>query len=312
LDLADQERSRFAYSYSIYQVEYSRNLIFTSGARMDRVFDAIVDRSRSRLDVPKVRTMFGHKGRPHRKGGDLSPRQAVVIETPRWDLTIFKVHFGLLTLKAYTKGEHVLRFQAVVHNTRQLRCGRVLERFPDIVARLHTMVDRFLTTLDCVDIGFIADGTLDNLAAPSQVGNTRVGGIDMNKPRSRAVLAAAAALSVAPDGFTVADLAAKVHAMTGTDYSVRQAAYDIKKLRAKQLLLKPPHSRRYHVPPEAARTMSALTVLRDHVIAPILAGVRSPRQGRKPAAWTAVDRDYETLRVDMQTLFQDLGIATAA
>jgi hypothetical protein len=31
--------------------------------------------------------------------------------------------------------------------------------------------------------------------------------------------------------------------------------------------------------------------LRDH-IAPILAGVRSPRMGRKPAHWTDIDRDY--------------------
>jgi len=34
LDLADQERSGFRYSYSIYQVEYSRNLLFDSGAQM--------------------------------------------------------------------------------------------------------------------------------------------------------------------------------------------------------------------------------------------------------------------------------------
>jgi len=29
---------------------------------------------------------------------------AAVIEKPRYDLTLFKVHFGLLTLKGYTKG----------------------------------------------------------------------------------------------------------------------------------------------------------------------------------------------------------------
>jgi len=139
---------------------------------------------------------------------------------PPTTYAVFKVHFGLLTLKAYTKGEHVLRFEAVVHNTRQLRCGRILERFPDIVARLHAMVDRFLTTLDCVDIGFVPDGVLETLAAPSKVGATRLGGIDLSKPRTRAVLAAAVALSVTPDGFTVADLAAKVNAMTGTDYTI--------------------------------------------------------------------------------------------
>jgi hypothetical protein len=315
LDLADQDRSGFRYSYSIYQVEYSRNLIFASGAQLDRTFESIVDRTRSRLDVPKVRTMFGARGRPHRKGGDLSPRQGVVIEKPRWDLTIFKVHFGLLTLKAYSKGEHVLRFEAVVHNTRQLGIGRVLERFPDIVDRLRAMVERFLTMLDCVDVGFIADGVLDDLPLPSHLGATRLGGIDMNKPRARAVMAAAGALSVAPDGFTVADFAAKLNAMgnlAGTDYSVRQAAYDIRKLRAKRLVVKPDHSRRYHVPAGAARTMSALAVLRDQVIAPILAGVASPRRGRRPSTWTKVDQDYDTLRVGMHALFNDLGLVTAA
>ena len=35
-----------------------------SGAQMDRVFDTVVDRTRSRLDVPMLRTLFGAKQRP--------------------------------------------------------------------------------------------------------------------------------------------------------------------------------------------------------------------------------------------------------
>ena len=50
--------------------------------------------------------------------------------------------------------------------------------------------------------------------------------------------------------------------------------------------------------------------LRDQVIAPILAAVRSPRMGRKPAHWTRVDRDYERIRIDMQTVFSELAIET--
>ena len=38
----------------------------------------------------------------------------------------------------------------------------------------------------------------------------------------------------------------------------------------------------------------------------------SPRLGRKPAVWTRVDRDYETLRIGMQTPFDDLGITPTA
>jgi hypothetical protein len=83
------------------------------------------------------------------------------------------------------------------------------------------------------------------------------------------------------------------------------------KIRGKQLVDKIDRSRHYHLPPHAARTITALLTLRDQVIAPILAGVRSPRMGRKPAHWTPVDRDYETLRIGMQTLFDHLGLTTA-
>jgi DNA-binding transcriptional ArsR family regulator len=236
-----------------------------------------------------------------------------VIETPQYDLTLFKVHFGNLTLKAYTKGEHVLRFEAIVHNTRALRCGRVLDNFPTIIGKLAAMVDRFTTTLDCVDHTFIADDLLDRLPTPTQLGATRVGGIDLNRPRIRDALAAALALSITSGGFTVAEFTTKVHTMTGhTGYTIRQAAYDLRKLRGKDLITKPGRTRRYHITPQAAGTIAALLTLRDQVIGPILAGVRSPRMGPKPITWTSVDRDYEKIRIDMQTLFRDLGIRAAA
>jgi hypothetical protein len=309
LDSDERARSAFAYQFSVYQVEYSRNLLFRNGAQMQRVFDAIVDRTRSRLDVPRVTTLFGAKRRPHRDRKTGPPRLAAVIETPTYDLSVFKLHFGRLTCKAYTKGEHVLRFEAIVHNTAELRCGRVLERFGDIVTRLAGITGRFCSVVDCVDVGFIDLNTLDELATPSTLGVTRVGGIDLDKPRMRHALAAVLALAAAPHGFTVAQFSAKVHAMTGrTDYTIRQAAYDLRKLRGKQLIDKPGRTRRYQVPPNAGRTIAALLTLRDQVIAPILAGVRSPRMGRKPAVWTDVDRAYERIRIEMHTLFGHLGL----
>jgi hypothetical protein len=312
LDLAEQARSGFRYSYSIYQAEYSRNLLFRSGGQMEDLFDRILDRTRSRLDIPALRTLFGLKNRPHSNRAAGPPAQEIVIEKPQYGLAWFRIRFGLLQLKAYTKGEHVLRFEATVHNTKELRCRRGLDNFPEIITRLAGMAERFATTLDCADISFLTDGTLDALPLPSRIGATRTGGIDLNKPRIRAALSAALALAAAPHGFTVAEFTAKVCGMTGqAGYTIRQGAYDLRKLRGKGLAVKPGHTRRYHIPPEAARTIAALLALRDQVIAPILAGIRSPRRGRKPAHWTRIDRDYETLRIGMQGLFDDLGITAS-
>jgi hypothetical protein len=75
---------------------------------------------------------------------------------------------------------------------------------------------------------------------------------------------------------------------------------------------KPRALHRYQVPTTAARTIVAVLTLRDHVIGPIIAGVRVPRRGRPPATWTTVDQDYENLRRGMTTLFDHLAINTIA
>jgi hypothetical protein len=64
LDLEEQRLSGFHYQYSIYQIEYSRNLIFEVGGHMEQVFQGLIDRSRVRLDLKTVKTILGCKRRP--------------------------------------------------------------------------------------------------------------------------------------------------------------------------------------------------------------------------------------------------------
>ena len=141
------------------------------------------------------------------------------------------------------------------------------------------------------------------------MGKVRVGGIDLNNPRMRAALRAALALAVAPMGFGVAQFRAKVQSMTGqaeADYTKR---HDLKKLRSKQLITKLGLSRRYEVSASSMRAVSPLYVLRDQVIRPVLAGVRTTQQHPQPILAPALDRHYERLRLDLQPVFQELGIA---
>lgn len=95
----------------------------------------------------------------------------------------------------------------------------------------------------------------------------------------RDALRVALALAPAPNGFTVAEFTAKVYALAGHDrtgHSIRQTAYDPRKLRGKPLVDKPGRS------PQLPRLAASGThdrrrlALRDQGIAPILAGVRTP------------------------------------
>jgi len=311
LDLEEQKRSAFQYQYSIYQIEYSRNFLFQSGAAMEQVFQSLIDRTRAPLGLDRVKTIFGNRKRPcRRKLRD--GRYGVVVETPAYDLTVFKVHYGKLTLKIYTKGERVLRVEVIVHNTKVLSCGRSLPNLPTIVQMLRGMVERFLNSLHCIDRCFIADDLLEKLPEPSQVGKARVGGVDYNRWRMRLVMQASLALSTAPKGFTASDLARKVGGLSPSKafhYGPRQAAYDLKKLRGKQLIEKIGSSHRYRPSPTGLRAMTALVVLRDKIVKPLLASSCHRKRGPKPSNATALDAQYERLQTAMQGLFDQLGLA---
>jgi hypothetical protein len=313
LDSEDQSSTACRYEYSVYQLEYSRNLLFQAGGTMNEVFQALIDRNRAALDLDRVKTLFGSKRRPWNRKLKSNPnRWGVLVEKPTYDLTVLKVHFGKLTLKIYTKGERVLRTEAIAHNARVLPCGRSLPNFTAMVRLLRGMVDRFLDTLEGLDTRFISDGALEQLPQPSRVGKTRVGGIDFNQLRMRRVTEALLALAACPTGFTASQLATQVGSQSAeseSEYGPRRAAYDLKKFRAKDLVRKLDSTRRYEIMPQGLRALAALVVLRDHVIKPLLAASCQLQRGRKPKSPSLLDQHYDALRTDMRGLFHALRIA---
>ena len=311
LDVSQIQKSGFEYSFSVHQLEYSRNLIFEKGPKMEQVFSGVVDRTRGFIDVRTVKTLFGYKDRPHWRWAKnkKKPRFEMVLERPEYGLTIFKIHFRKQTLKIYTKGERVLRIEAVSHNTKDLGCGRVLEKFPRIVSRLEKMVERFLEVLRCVDTTWLSNELLEQFPRPTVFGKSRVAGIDVNQPRIQAVVNSVIALSVNEGGFRVSELASKVGEKLRAPYTVRQASYDLKKLRAKGLAVRLGRSRRYETPGWAVRSMAALMVLREKVIKPLLAGAGKRKRGRKPRNQAPIDACYDTMQNEMQKLFECLRIA---
>jgi hypothetical protein len=100
--------------------------------------------------------------------------------------------------------------------------------------------------------------------------------------------ALSAVLAPAPAGFTTAHFRDKVQSMTGlsdSDYTPREAAYDLKKLRAKDLISKVRHSRRYAAPfpEELPQRLIQLYSWRGDVMAIRSSGAARPLQS--PPAW---------------------------
>jgi hypothetical protein len=122
-----------------------------------------------------------------------------VLDGSFYDLTVLKLHFGHLTLKLYDKGARVLRIEVIVHHVKALRCGKHVEKLSIVLARLQRMVIDFLNVVYTAHRGTLGADVLDTLPQPTQRGEQRLAGVDIQKPRMRALMEAVLALAQQPE-----------------------------------------------------------------------------------------------------------------
>lgn len=305
LSVAEQRLSNFRYAYSVAQLEYSYNLLFTVARTMAALYQRVIDQTRRTLTPRTIRTIFGKAYRCYRK------RLEVQLDVLPDDVTVVKVRYGTMTLKLYNKHGGVLRIECVSANTSYLGVGRSVERFPRMVAALRAYTVAFLNQLQAADQAFLDYGTLETLRQSTTRGSRRIPGLDMDKPRCRALLQAIMTVAPAAEGFTNADFRGAVHSAFSvpTSYSPRAASYDLAKLVAKEIIAPVPRTRRYILTPTGMRTAVGLLTLRSRLLEPILSGIRiRPKVGR-PKKISRLDQKYLALQQALEEVCREIGIA---
>jgi hypothetical protein len=107
-------------------------------------------------------------------------------------------------------------------------------------------------------------------------------------------------------------LASRVRALgkqNESEYGPRRAAYDLKKLRGKKIVRRIGQTRRYESMSKGLRAMAALVVLRNKAIQPLLAAAQDLRTSRGAQNPRALDTHYDTIRMAMRGVFEELGLA---
>ena len=105
--------------------------------------------------------------------------------------------------------------------------------------------------------------------------------------------------------FACAHSVNKAHANTAP----RHAGYDLKKLRGKHIVRRIGHTRRYEPLLTGLRAMTALLVLRDKAIKPLLAAAQPLRPKRGAHNPKPIDLHYDAIQAAMKGVFHELGLA---
>jgi hypothetical protein len=117
---------------------------------------------------------------------------------------------------------------------------------------------------------------------------------------------------------TTADLyppALQALGQSQSQYSLASLRYDLSKLRAKALLEKLPHSRRYRLVNKGYSICVLFLKLFERIYAPLTAGLLQPFPGDRNLAQDKrchLDRLYQRVADDLNALFSAVGLKTAA
>ncbi|WP_448072472.1 hypothetical protein [Georgenia yuyongxinii] len=169
-----------------------------------------------------------------------------------------------------------LRVETVVNDTYDLGVQRRLHNLDELQRRARAVNTRLLDTERVGQGCVLASPAFERVASPSLVEGQRAPALRFGDPRVMALVGALLITLNAVTGFTNRSLRAQVSGLLGTEYSMGQASYDLRRLRLKGLIRRLEHSNTYVLTPDGIRVAVFYTKVHDRLLRPLLAANTPP------------------------------------
>jgi len=316
--ITDKERKHAGCQHRLFfsQVEYCDNLIFHRRAAVDELTQRLLDLNRNIGQPKKITTIFGRKVTREYKG-----KLQTVIEDLDLPNPVIRSNYGHGFAKQYVRDDRVLRTEPATNNVYDYGVNKDVKNLPQLRDRMAEIIDNYQNVQQDILETFIDRGQLRKLAEPTILSNgRRIPGLKLDHPRQLAVMHSLVRFAnIAAGGkFTTADLylpALDALGVTGSQYSLASFRYDLSKLRAKGLVAKIPHSRRYRLVGKGYSICVAFLKLFEKIYAPLTAGLLAPFRGDRVLAEEkrcTLDRLYQHVSDDLDALLRAVGLKIAA
>ena len=312
---AEREEAGCRHRLFFAQTEFCDNLIFHRRAALDKLGERLLDANRTIGQPNKITTIFGRKvGKLYR--GKLQTE----IENLHLPNPVIRSHYRNGFIKQYVRDHLILRTEAATNNVTDYGVRKAVDNLPALRDTLSAINDNYLNVQQDIIETFIDRGQLGKLAQPTITATgKRIPGLKLDNPRQLALMHALVRFShiAAANSFTTAELYPRVLAALGSGadrYTLASLRYDLSKLRAKGLVEKLPHSRRYRLLPNGYSICLVFLKLFERVYAPLTAGLLSPvrADAKLPnQRRSQLDRLYQRIVDDLDALIHAVGLKAA-
>lgn len=313
-----QERRQAGCWHQLFfaQVEYCENLIFRQRTALDELGDRLLDANRNLGRPDKLTVIFGRK-----VGKQYHGKLQTEIEDLHLGNPVMRSYYKNGFAKHYVRDHDVLRIEAATNNVyKDYGINKAVENLGPLREKMQAITQRYQDVQQDILETFLDRGELRSLATPTVLPDgKRIPGLKLDHPRQLAVMSSLVRFShvAAGDTFTTAELQIGVSEALGvpaTECKLGSVRYELSKLRAKGLVEKIPHSRRYRLLPNGYRICLVFLKLFDKVYAPLAAGLLHPyRRDRTISSerLTQLDKLYQSVVTALDQLVAAVGLKVA-
>jgi hypothetical protein len=298
------------------QAEYCDNLIFFRRAAVDELAQRLLDMNRTIGQPKKITMIFGRRVTREHRG-----KLQTVIEDLNLPNPVIRSHYAHGFAKQYVRDDRLLRTEPATNNVQDYGVNKDVENLAELRQVMSGIVDNYHNAQQDIMETFIDRGQLRKLAEPTILANgKRIPGLRLDHPRQLAVMHALVRFAniAAGSGFRSVDVYTPALESLGADparYTLASFRYDLSKLRAKGLVQKLPHSRRYRLVGKGYAICVLFLKLFERVYAPLTAGLLKPFPGDRKLGEEkrcVLDRLYQRVVDGLDALLREVGLKAAA
>jgi hypothetical protein len=275
----------------------------------------VLDLNRSIGQPKKITIIFGRKVTKEYKG-----KLQTVIEDLDLPNPVIRSHYGHGFAKQYVRDNRLLRTEPATNDVTDYRINKNVENLPELRQGMSEIIDNYHNAQQDILETFVDRGQLRKLAQPTVIHGKRIPGLKLDHPRQLAVMHALVRFAnmASGCGFRSVDVYLPTLEALGTDpsrYTLASFRYDLSKLRAKGLVQRIPHTRRYRLVGKGYAVCVLFLKLFERVYAPLTAGLLKPFPADRKLAEEKrceLDRLYQRIADDLNLLLRAVGLKAAA
>jgi hypothetical protein len=233
---------------------------------------------------------------------------------------VIRRHYGHGFIKQYVRDHLLLRTEAATNNVTDYAVPKAIDNLPQLRPTFSSIVDTYLDVQQDILETFVDRGQLRQLGQPTVLPNgKRIPGLKLDHSRQLALMHALVRFSSVAGQctFTTAELYTRTAAALEAPpehYRLSSLRYELGELRAKGLVEKLPHSRRYRLLPAGYRICVVFLKLFERIYAPLTAGRLHPFAGDahlQPHRRSQFDKLYQHVVDAVDRLLRGVGLQAA-